>query len=201
LHDHLLRKAVGHLEWGCTMTKFETDLDAGVAAGEATGTHRNAGKAALQLDLFTGEWQDKPPKRGTGSHVRLKRFEDEKPAVAGMASFADEGPMGKYCKDCGYFGEIAVQRTADAIEKNPAGCVFWAQRMGHAAPTTRRDIRFCAACKHFVAADEAVRCFIVDQAGVVYGIDHLPADLRRWQPRLDDNRIAFPAAVLSAETN
>ena len=95
-----------------------------------------------------------PPKRGNGSHVRLKPFDGEKPAVPGMASYAGEGPAGTYCRDCVHFGVVAVQTGVDDVEINRTGCAIYAQRMGHAAPTTRRDIRLFPACKHFVAGDE-----------------------------------------------
>lgn len=130
------------------------------------GRPRQGGEEHLQGDLFTGEWQAKPPKRGNGSHIRLKPVDGEKPVVPGIASYAGEGPKGKYCEDCDYFGEVAVQRTPDTIEKNPAGCALWAQRMRHAAPVPRRDIRLCPSCKYFEPADGAPRRFFVDQAGV-----------------------------------
>jgi len=164
------------------------------AARQGDGEH-------LQGDLLTGEWQAKPPKRGLGSHIRLRSLDGEKSAVSGMASYAGEGPAGKYCKDCGYFGGVGVQRSPDAAEKNAAGCTLYAQGMGHAAPTPRRDIRVCAACKHFMAADEAPRNFIVDQAGDIYRVNCLPENLRRWQPGPDDRPIAVPVAVPSSETN
>jgi hypothetical protein len=36
------------------------------------GTVRETDGKHLQGDLFTGEWQAEPPKRGSGSHIRLK---------------------------------------------------------------------------------------------------------------------------------
>jgi hypothetical protein len=160
-----------------------------------------AEQSLKQGELFMGEWQAEPPKRGTGSHVRLKALDGEKPAVPGMASYAGEGPVGTYCKDCGFFGKVGVQRSPDAAEKNSAGCTLYAQRMGHAAPTPHRDIRACAACKHFVEADEAPRNFIVDQAGDIYRVDNLPENLRRWQPGPGNTPISLLGAVPSAETN
>ena len=138
------------------------------------------GTKNLQGDLFTGEWQAKPPERGNGSHVRLKEREGEKAIVPGMASYAGEGPAGTYCRDCGHFGEVAVQTGVDDVEINRTGCALYGQRMGHAAPTTRRDIRFCAACKHFAAGGEAKRHFIIDRAGVVHSVEELPPDLPTW---------------------
>jgi hypothetical protein len=145
--------------------------------------HRNmwtslrGGGEQLQGDLFTGEWQTKPPKRGGGSHVRVKEQEGEKAIVPGMASYAGEGPAGSYCQDCVYFGEVAVQTGVDDLEINRTGCVIYAQHMGHAAPTTRRDIRLCPACKHFVAADESKRHIIIDRADGVHRVEKFPPDL------------------------
>jgi hypothetical protein len=157
------------------------------------GKSLKAAGNALQRDLLTGEWESTPPKRGNGSHVRLKTLDGEKLVVPGMASYAGEGPAGKYCKDCGHFGEVAVQCTPNATEVNPAGCAIYAQHMRHAAPTGRRDIRVCAACKYFVAADEASRRFIIDQVGAIHRIENFPADLRSWRPaERDDGRTAPP---------
>ena len=136
---------------------------------------------AQQGDLFTGKWQAERPKRGNGSHVRLKPLDGEKRIVPGMASFLAEGPAGKYCRDCDHFGEVAVQTGIDGFEINRTGCAIYAQRMGHAAPTTRRDIRLCAACKHFVPGDESKRHFIIDRAGVVHRVEKLPPDLPKWR--------------------
>jgi hypothetical protein len=136
---------------------------------------------ALQRDLFTGEWQAKPPKRGRSCHVRLTKLDGEKPAVPGMASYAGEGPAGARCRDCLHFGTVAVQAGVDVVEINRTGCAIYAQRMGHAAPTTRRDIGLCSACKLFVAADEANRHFIVDRAGAVHRVEKLPPDLPKWR--------------------
>jgi hypothetical protein len=79
------------------------------------------GEEYLQGDLFTGGWSAKTPKRGNGSHILLT-------AVAGgMAGYVGEGPSGKYCKDCAYFGVVGVQRGADSEERNPAACVLCCQ--------------------------------------------------------------------------
>jgi hypothetical protein len=138
-------------------------------------------RGALQGDLLTGEWHAKPPKRGNGSHVRLTKLDSEKPAVPGMASYSGEGPVGKYCRDCANFGEVAVQIGVDDAEINRTGCAIYAQRMGRAAPTTRRDIRHQKACKHFVAGDESKRHFIIDRAGALHGVDKFPPDLPKWR--------------------
>lgn len=160
-------------------------------------THRDGGEY-LQGDLFTNEWQVERPKRGNGSHIRLKLLDSEQPIVPGMASYAGDGPKGKYCKDCGHFGEVAVQRTPDDIEMNKAGCVIYAQRIGHAAPTRRCDIRFCAACKEFEEAGDQTRRFIVDQAGAVHQVRQFPADLRQWRPETSGGSNALPGDVLPA---
>jgi hypothetical protein len=75
-----------HLAWRRMMSKREIALDANGAAGTPTGRSPNAAEHALQRDMFTGEWQAKPPKRGSGSHVRLKEREGEKAILPGMAS-------------------------------------------------------------------------------------------------------------------
>jgi hypothetical protein len=139
------------------------------------------GNNAQQRDLFTGEWEARHPKRGNGFRVRLKPVDGEKAVVPGMASYAGEGPAGCYCKSCACFGSVAVQTGVDDVEINRTGCAIYAQRMGHAAPTTRRDIRLCAACKHFVPGDESKRHFIIDRAGVVHRAEKLPPDLAKWR--------------------
>ena len=150
---------------------------------------------AKQRDLLTGEWSAKPPRRGGGSHVRLKPLGGEKSAVPGMASFAGEGPRGTYCGQCRYFGDIAVQCTTDNIEKNPAGCVVYSHLMGHAGAVPRRSIKQCDSCKYFTAAGKEVRRYIVDQAGRIYRIDKYPDNLRGWRPNPDDtaNLVSGPA--------
>jgi hypothetical protein len=80
-----------------------------------------------------------------------------------MASYAGEGPAGTYCRECDHFGVVAVQTGVDDVEINRTGCAIYAQRMGHAAPTTRRDIRLFPACKHFAVGDESKRHFIIDR--------------------------------------
>ena len=97
-----------------------------------------------------------------------------------MADFSGGGPAGTYCRDCNHFAdEIAVQTGINTIERTRSGCVIWAQRMGHAAPSPRRDIRLCPSCKHFEqAADASPRCFIIDSAGTSYRLDSMPEDLQ-----------------------
>jgi hypothetical protein len=137
----------------------------------------------LQGDLLSGEWLNQPPRRGAGQHIRLKPLgDDQRVAVPGMADFSGGGPAGTYCRDCNHFAdEIAVQTSIDAIERTRSGCVVWARRMGHAAPSPRRDIRLCHSCKHFEQpADASPRCFVVDMAGMSHRLDSMPEDLRGW---------------------
>ena len=92
------------------------------------------------------------------------------------------GPAGTYCRDCNHFAdEIAVQTGNNTIEKTRFGCMIWAQSMGHAAPSPRRDIRLCPSCKHFQKApDASPQCFIIDRAGASERIDGMPEDLQGW---------------------
>ena len=137
----------------------------------------------LQGDLLSGEWRSQPPRRGTGDHIRLTPLgDDQRIPVPGMADFSGEGPAGTYCRDCVHFAdEIAVQTGINTIEKTRFGCMIWAQSMGHAAPSPRRDIRLCPSCKHFEKApDASPRCFIIDSAGTSYKFDSMPEDLKGW---------------------
>ena len=137
----------------------------------------------LQGDLLSGEWQSCVPKRGTGEHIRLTPLgDDQRVAVAGMADFSGGGPAGMYCQNCNHFAhKIAVQTCVNTIEKTRFGCVIWAQRMAHATPSPRRDIRLCCSCKHFEKApDASPRCFIIDSAGASYRLGSMPEDLKRW---------------------
>ena len=145
-------------------------------------THPKTPKS-LQGDLLRGEWRSQPPRRGSGQHIRLKLLgDDQRVAVLGMADFSGGGPAGTYCRDCDQFAqEIAVQIGINAIEKTRFGCMIWAQRMAHAAPSPRRDIRLCPSCKHFEKpADASPRCFIIDSAGMSYRLDSMPEDLKGW---------------------
>jgi hypothetical protein len=97
-----------------------------------------------QGDLFTGEFNANPPKRGNGYHIKLTAKEAEPTAVPGMADFAGGGPPNTYCRNCVHFGEeIAVQTGINTIERTRRGCAIWSRRMGRAAPSPRRDIRLC----------------------------------------------------------
>jgi hypothetical protein len=137
----------------------------------------------LQGDLFNTQWTSKAPKRGDGQHIRLKSSgDDQLVVVPGMAHFSGGGPASTYCQGCNHFAdEIAVQTGVDAIERARFGCVLWAQRQAHAAPSPRRDIRLCPSCKHFEqAANASSRCFIIDLAGMSYRLDGMPEDLKGW---------------------
>ncbi len=137
----------------------------------------------LQGDLLSGQWLSGTPKRGGGQHLRLKPLgDDQRVAVPGMADFCGGGPAGTYCRDCNHFAdEIAVQTGINNVEKTRFGCMIWAQRMAHAAPSPRRDIRLCRSCKHFEKApDASPRCFIIDSGGVSDRLDSMPTDPKRW---------------------
>lgn len=58
----------------------------------------NVRRIPRDVDMFTGEVVTKPPKRGNGSHVKLKPVGIEKPVVPGMASYAGEGQRGSAAK-------------------------------------------------------------------------------------------------------
>jgi hypothetical protein len=147
-----------------------------------TNSTRPRTSNGLQGDLLSGEWRSESPRRGSGQHIRLKSPGGERVVIPGMADFCGGGPAGTYCRDCNHFAdEIAVQTEINAIEKTRAGCAIWAQRMAHAAPSPRRDIRLCPSCKHFEkAANASPRCFIIDRAGVSYRLESMPEDLRGW---------------------
>jgi hypothetical protein len=124
-----------------------------------------------------------PAQRGTGQQIRLKPLGDaQQVTISGMADFTGGGPAGTYCRDCNHFAnEIAVQTGINTIEKTRFGCMIWAQRMAHAAPSPRRDIRLCPSCKHFEkAANATPRCFIIDRGGVSDRLESMPEDLRGW---------------------
>jgi hypothetical protein len=137
----------------------------------------------LQGDLLSGEWLSGAPRRDNGKNIRLKHLgDDQQVAVPGMADFSGGGPAGTYCQDCNHFAdEIAVQTGINTIEKTRSGCVVWARRMAHAAPSPRRDIRLCPSCKHFEnAPDASPRYFIIDRGGVSDRPYSMPKDLKGW---------------------
>jgi len=150
--------------------------------GHAVHGASEAGAKNLQGDLFTSEERTKSPKRGDRSHIHLRSLDGEKAVVPGMASFAGGGPAGAPCRDCIHFGVVAVQTGIDDVEINRAGCAIYANHMGHAGPTTHRDIRVCPACKHFVASAEREWHFIIERAGKIHGVDKLPPELPKWRP-------------------
>jgi hypothetical protein len=122
-------------------------------------------KKPLQRDLFTGELV-KPPKRGDGHHIKLKREGRERAAVPGMASYAGEGPYGRFCRDCHWYGTIRLTRPdLDTVENAIGACALWAQRMGHATPTVKSDISLCNSCALFKEPTSEARIFAIDPAG------------------------------------
>ena len=147
-----------------------------------TSSSRRKTSNGLQGDLLSRQWLSKPPKRGGGKHVRLMPLNNiPQVAVPGMASFADGGPPGTLCRDCSHFAdELAVQTGADSIEKARGGCVLWARRMAHAAPSARLDIRLCRSCKHFEAADAAPPFVVIDVRGEVHRLTGMPENLKSW---------------------
>lgn len=113
----------------------------------------NVRRIPQQIDLLTGDVVLKPPKRGNGSHVVLKPCGIEKPVVPGMASYAGEGPAGKRCEDCRWFGTVAIHRPSGDIDEKTDACVRAAQLFGR-LPMVRTDIKHCSACKLFVQLTE-----------------------------------------------
>lgn len=120
-----------------------------------------------QLDLFD-EPTRKKLKAGKGDHIKLTGGA-AKVVVPGMASFAGEGPRGKYCQDCRWFGSVMVRRPDhDTTEHAAEACALWAKRMGRAAPQLRSSthtIRVSKACKHFEDAGHPQRAFRISPSG------------------------------------
>ena len=141
----------------------------------AAGAPRRGGDEHLQGDLFTGEWQAECPKRGNGSHIRLKPVDGEKPIVPGMASYAGEGPAGTYCRDCAHYGVVAVQTGVDDVEITAPA----ARSTPSAATPLNHPPRHSAfpACKHFLAGDESKRH--LSSIGRGFTASKISADLRR----------------------
>lgn len=108
----------------------------------------NVKRKAMQIDLLSGEISDRAPKRGNGSHVKLKPLGIERPAVPGMASWAGSGPEGKRCQDCAYLGAVSIAHPGGETESSSSACLQYAKRTGH-LPTVRYDITLCAACDQF----------------------------------------------------
>ena len=65
---------------------------------------------ARQGDLFTGEFKEKPPKRGNGHHIKLAVEVGEPTKVPGMAHFPATGPKRTYCHQCTHCQDIDVYR-------------------------------------------------------------------------------------------
>jgi hypothetical protein len=63
-----------------------------------------------QGDLFTGEFNVNPPKRGNGHHIKLAVEVGEPTKVPGMAHFPGTGPERTYCRECKHCQEIDVYR-------------------------------------------------------------------------------------------
>ena len=147
-----------------------------------SSSSRSTKSNGLQGDLLTGDWLSEAPRRGHGEHIKLTSMDSERAAVPGMADFSGGGPAGTYCQDCDHFGdEIAVQVGVNRMETTRAGCVIWARRMAHAAPSPRRDIRLCPSCKHFEkAAGASPRCFVIDMAGKDHRVASMPDNVPRW---------------------
>lgn len=108
-------------------------------------------KKPMQRDLFTGELVTNKIKRGRGNHIKLTSFPGERPYVPGMASWANTGPVGRYCRDCKYFGNVGLKSsTSTMIEDGFEVCALFVKRMGkHLFPW--RDISVCGSCDKFEA--------------------------------------------------
>lgn len=131
----------------------------------------------MQRDLFTGELV-KSPKRGDGRHVKLKREGHERAAVPGMASYAGEGPHGRVCRDCHWYGTVRVTRPdLDTVENAIGVCALWAQRMGHAAPSANVDISLCNSCALFLEPRAEARTFVIDPAGTMVLLGEQPPEI------------------------
>jgi hypothetical protein len=70
----------------------------------------NIGRKPHQGDLFKGEFDAGPTRRGNGRHVRLTREEGEPVKAIGMAHFPGTGPDRTYCRECKYCQDIDVWR-------------------------------------------------------------------------------------------
>lgn len=124
-------------------------------------------KKPMQRDLFTGELVVKSPKRGNGHHVKLRHDGGDRAAVAGMASYAGEGPHDRRCRDCHWYGTVKVTRPDyDTVEEAIGACALWAKRMGYATPSVRNDISLCSSCVLFKEPDsDDARGFAIDPTG------------------------------------
>jgi len=64
-----------------------------------------------QGDLFTGQFDVRPPKKGNGRHIRLTGEEGEPAKATGMAHFPGTGPEQTYCHQCKHCQDIDVYRS------------------------------------------------------------------------------------------
>jgi|FEC22Drversion2_1045045.scaffolds.fasta_scaffold00665_24 hypothetical protein len=75
-----------------------------------------------QGDLFTREFNAKPPKRGSGHHIKLAVEVGQPTKVPGMAHFAGSGPKRTYCHQCKHCQDIDVYRGGRYRKPpNPSG--------------------------------------------------------------------------------
>lgn len=111
----------------------------------------NVKKKPMQRDLFTGELVTGRLKRGRGDHIKLTSFEGEKAYVPGMASWANTGPQGLYCRDCAYWGDVGIKSSSSKeVDLATGVCALFVKRMGkHLFPW--RDISVCGSCDKFEA--------------------------------------------------
>jgi hypothetical protein len=63
-----------------------------------------------QGDLFTGQFDVTPPKKGNGHHIPLTGNEGEPAKAIGMAHFPGTGPERTYCRECKHCQDIDVYR-------------------------------------------------------------------------------------------
>jgi hypothetical protein len=68
----------------------------------------NIGRKPHQGDLFKGEFDARPTRRGNGRHLRLTREEGEPVKAIGMAHFPGTGPEGTHCHECRHCQDIDV---------------------------------------------------------------------------------------------
>lgn len=126
----------------------------------------NVRRIPRDVDMFTGEVVTKPPKRGNGSHIQLKSTGLEKTVVPGMASYAGEGPHGKRCEQCRWFGRVKVVRPdRDTIETCVDACLRAAQLTGR-IPMARQQIKHCQACRFFAENDGGRHEWCIFEDGV-----------------------------------
>lgn len=109
----------------------------------------NVKKKPMQRDLFTGELVTGRIKRGRGDHIKLTSFEGDKACVPGMASWANTGPQGLYCRDCAYWGDVGIKSSSSKeVDLATGVCALFSRRMGaHVSPW--RDISVCGSCDQF----------------------------------------------------